>query len=321
MSAAGSPSARFALNQAASEMSAVGTSEVMIAVNRLHWPVTVLGPGRRVGIWMQGCSIGCPGCVSRDTWPALGEGAAGEGSPGDIISVGDLMARIDALVDGASLDRSDVSSDVEARGTAGRAVSGATRWAGPPSLELAGAAWPDAASSFGAGVGPDSAGAGAVGRDGVAVDGVTVSGGEPLDQPEALEALLDVLRQWLDGRADPGAEIDTDIIVYTGYDEAAARDRCPAAFSLADAVIVGPYQAGEPGTAWWGSGNQRLIARNEQLARRYHQALGQAGGEVQVSVADEGVFIIGIPRPRTLARVESKLAAAGIRLEGVSWRP
>ena len=263
-------------------MSAAGALEAKIAVNRLHWPVTVLGPGHRVGIWMQGCSIGCPGCVSRDTWPALTEGAPGEGGPGDIIGVDDLMASIDALVDGAG---------------------------------------PDTASSVGASVGPGSAGAGAVDRDEVAIDGVTVSGGEPFDQPEALEALLVALRQWLDGRADPGADFGADIIVYTGYDEPVARDRCSAAFSLADAVIVGPYRAGEPGTAWWGSGNQRLIARNEQLAQRYHDALSQATGEVQVSVADEGVFIIGIPRQRTLARVESKLAAAGIRLEGVSWRP
>lgn len=258
-------------------MSAAGALEVKIAVNRLHWPVTVLGPGRRVGIWMQGCSIGCPGCVSRDTWPVPVEGGVG-----DVISVDDLMARIDALVDGVG---------------------------------------PDAASSVGASVGPGSADAGAVGRDEVAVDGVTVSGGEPFDQPEALETLLVALRRWLGGCADPGSGIGADIIVYTGYDEAAARDRCSAAFSLADAVIVGPYRAGEPGTAWWGSGNQRLIARNEQLAQRYHDALSQATGEVQVSVADEGVFIIGIPRPRTLSRVESKLAAAGIRLEGVSWRP
>ena len=280
--AAGSPEVQIAVNRAASEMPATGSPAVKIAVNRLHWPVTVLGPGRRVGIWMQGCSIGCPGCVSRDTWPAPTEGAPGEGGPGDIISVDDLMARIDALVDGARAD---------------------------------------AASPVGAGVRPDGAVAGTLSRVGIAVDGVTISGGEPLDQPEALEALLGVLRQWLDGRADPGADLDADIIVYTGYDEAAARDRCSAAFSLADAVIVGPYRAGEPGTAWWGSGNQRLIARNEQLARRYHDALSQATGEVQVSVADEGVFIIGIPRPRTLSRVESKLAAAGIRLEGVSWRP
>lgn len=39
-----------------------------IRLSRLHWPVTALGPGRRVGIWLQGCSIGCKGCCSRDTW-------------------------------------------------------------------------------------------------------------------------------------------------------------------------------------------------------------------------------------------------------------
>ena len=39
----------------------------MIQISRAHFPVTVLGPGRRIGIWLQGCSIGCPNCISRDT--------------------------------------------------------------------------------------------------------------------------------------------------------------------------------------------------------------------------------------------------------------
>lgn len=39
-----------------------------IAINKAHFPVTVLGPGRRIGLWVQGCSIGCKGCVSQDTW-------------------------------------------------------------------------------------------------------------------------------------------------------------------------------------------------------------------------------------------------------------
>ena len=39
-----------------------------ISVNKAHFPVTVLGPGRRIGLWLQGCSIRCPNCVSRDTW-------------------------------------------------------------------------------------------------------------------------------------------------------------------------------------------------------------------------------------------------------------
>lgn len=43
-----------------------------IQVNRIAHPVTVLGPGRRLGVWVQGCSIACPGCASVDTWDAGG---------------------------------------------------------------------------------------------------------------------------------------------------------------------------------------------------------------------------------------------------------
>lgn len=41
-----------------------------LLLSKAHYPVTVLGPGRRAGIWVQGCTIGCPGCLSRDTWEA-----------------------------------------------------------------------------------------------------------------------------------------------------------------------------------------------------------------------------------------------------------
>ena len=39
-----------------------------IRLNKAHFPVTTLGYGRRLGVWVQGCSIGCRGCVSHDTW-------------------------------------------------------------------------------------------------------------------------------------------------------------------------------------------------------------------------------------------------------------
>ena len=43
-----------------------------IQLNKAHFPVTTLGYGRRLGLWVQGCSIGCKGCVSQDTWDADG---------------------------------------------------------------------------------------------------------------------------------------------------------------------------------------------------------------------------------------------------------
>lgn len=39
-----------------------------LALSRMHFPVTTLGPGDRIGIWFQGCSIRCTGCISKDTW-------------------------------------------------------------------------------------------------------------------------------------------------------------------------------------------------------------------------------------------------------------
>lgn len=41
-------------------------------VYRVVAPVTNLGYGRRIALWVAGCSVGCPGCCSKDTWQAKG---------------------------------------------------------------------------------------------------------------------------------------------------------------------------------------------------------------------------------------------------------
>jgi len=43
-----------------------------IRIDRVHHPVTALGPGRRLGIWVQGCPLACSGCMSRHTWDPAG---------------------------------------------------------------------------------------------------------------------------------------------------------------------------------------------------------------------------------------------------------
>ena len=39
-----------------------------LLLNKAHYPVSVLGHGKRIGIWLQGCSIRCHSCCSLDTW-------------------------------------------------------------------------------------------------------------------------------------------------------------------------------------------------------------------------------------------------------------
>lgn len=126
-----------------------------IGISRIHYPVTTLGPGKRIGIWMQGCSIRCPGCISADTW------APGRG----VVSVADVIERIEP-------------------------------WLGE-------------------------------------ADGVTISGGEPFDQPDALSALLAAIR----------LRIQADILVYSGHPFEVIARKVAELGGLVDALISYPYLA------------------------------------------------------------------------------
>ncbi|MCS7243879.1 MAG: 4Fe-4S single cluster domain-containing protein [Candidatus Calescibacterium sp.] len=39
-----------------------------IFVNSFYYPIYTLGPGKRIGLWLQGCSIRCKNCISPHTW-------------------------------------------------------------------------------------------------------------------------------------------------------------------------------------------------------------------------------------------------------------
>lgn len=47
-------------------------NEPRLRLHRAHFPVTALGPGIRLGVWLQGCPLACAGCMSLDTWDATG---------------------------------------------------------------------------------------------------------------------------------------------------------------------------------------------------------------------------------------------------------
>ena len=62
--------------------------DTTLRIDSLQWPVTVLGYGARIGIWFQGCSIGCPGCCAKHTWNA---------DEGKSVALTDLLAWVRRL--------------------------------------------------------------------------------------------------------------------------------------------------------------------------------------------------------------------------------
>jgi len=197
-------------------------------LSRVHFPVTTLGFGRRIGIWFQGCSIRCSGCVSRDTW----EFGIGETT---VESVGSM---VEAYLKPA--------------------------------------------------------------------DGVTISGGEPFDQVEALEALLRRVRSSFSG----------DVLVFSGY----PWERLAATVfrwgGLIDALISDPFspEAGQT-LALRGSDNQRVHLLTALAQDRYSNLPNTARkeGNLPIDVMFDGdrVWMAGIPGPGDLERLRRKLLETG----------
>ena len=114
------------------------------------------GPGARAVIWVQGCTLGCPGCFNPQTHPPDG---------GELVAVDDLFGRIAAL--------------------------------------------------------------------GKAIEGISVSGGEPMQQPLPLLTLLRRVRQ----------ETSLSVLVFTGYtwEEIQRRSAARALLACVDVLVAGRY--------------------------------------------------------------------------------
>jgi anaerobic ribonucleoside-triphosphate reductase activating protein len=41
-------------------------------LNKIQFPIYNLGNGKRIGIWVQGCNLGCKGCVNQTLWSKQG---------------------------------------------------------------------------------------------------------------------------------------------------------------------------------------------------------------------------------------------------------
>ncbi|MDC7718629.1 4Fe-4S single cluster domain-containing protein [Vogesella sp. DC21W] len=200
-----------------------------IALSRVHYPVTTLGPGRRVGIWFQGCSIRCPGCISVDTWRAK-----------------------------------------PAETTVEQLVRSITQWL-------------------------------------TECDGITISGGEPFDQPSALHALLSSL-----------STFDKDVLVFTGYSAEQALQMMHSWDGLIDALVSDPFEQHTQQTKpLRGSDNQRLnllTARGAARFASYERSLTPEDRQLDLLIDKDGTaWLAGIPRPGDLQVLQAWLIAEGHR--------
>jgi anaerobic ribonucleoside-triphosphate reductase activating protein len=185
------------------------TSADTVTVADTHPACRVLGPGVRFVVWVQGCPLSCPGCISPQWIPFAG---------GTRVPVADLA---DTIAESA-------------------------------------------------------------------VDGLTLSGGEPFAQAAALARLVDLVRE----------RRDLSVMCYTGYSLAQLRRRGGATAALlagVDLLVDGPYVARRHADLRWrASANQRV----HQLTGRHAADLAlrdtSAGLQFEVD-ADGSLYWLGVP--------------------------
>ena len=175
-----------------------------------HYPVVTLGPGRRLGLWLQGCSIHCRGCIAPENQPF---------DTSFSISIDTLMSGFDSMVN-AGLS-------------------------------------------------------------------VTISGGEPFDQAEAMFELL----ERLNGRGV------RDILLYSGYAKGRILSNYPWLSERIAALVDGPFVEGaETFSPWRGSENQTLTIFNDAYRPVYELWSNCTERGMQLVKKDTGRYLIGIPR-------------------------
>ena len=201
----------------------MGTQVATINLNRLHFPVSTLGFGQRVALWVQGCSLKCPGCISHDTWtPDRGQ-----------VPFSQLTATIEPWLKNCN--------------------------------------------------------------------GLTVSGGEPFEQPEALAELAAWWRRRHRG----------DILVFSGMSWERLCQQHSDVLAQIDVVVSDPYLASAGhDLPLRGSDNQRLHRLTPLAEERYAVIADRRA--LDLCWDGNRVWMAGIPHPSDLAALHDRLRNQGL---------
>lgn len=136
------------------------------------------------------------------------------------------------------------------------------------------------------------------------VTGLTLSGGEPMAQAEALADLVDLIR----------ADRDWSVMAFSGFTLGRLRrsgdEGQRALLAKLDILVDGPYiEARHADLLWRGSDNQRV----HYLTGRHRAAADDRGAGVEVTVDRGSLHWIGVPPvPGFRAQFESAMSAQGV---------
>ena len=122
------------------------------------------------------------------------------------------------------------------------------------------------------------------------IDGITISGGEPLLQYAAVQKICEAARS---------AGI-TDILLYTGLTEAELSDSRYNFIKGAVGVVVSEAyfeQLNDPADPWGtlrGSTNQKITFYDEKLRQAYMDFC-RRGRQINITTRNGGLLLVGIP--------------------------
>lgn len=124
------------------------------------------------------------------------------------------------------------------------------------------------------------------------IEGITISGGEPFLQANALRKLIDYLR----------ARKDLGVIIYSGFkrNQLEQKPEYQALLMVTDILIDGPYiEELDIGQPYIGSSNQKI----HQLSERYindASYYSQKGRRAEIKIFSDQVVLVGVPSKEAL---------------------
>ena len=196
-------------------------------IARILYPVKVLGPGNRVGIWMVGCKHGCKGCSNPELWEFQEKYKTS-------------LETVLALIEQIAKDNT--------------------------------------------------------------IDGFTITGGDPFEQPEALNKMLSQLQTF-----------SSDILVYTGFEYATIQKEHSDILSLVSVLIDGKYEEEKNNSSCLiGSDNQKIYYLDETVKSIYEKYINETKNQIQNFTSKDGIISVGIHKPNYQQELDIAVKKKGL---------